>query len=85
MVDYKNSHYAILKTGEEFRRRREMALLNVEEETRLFKERLDSDFFEVDRAKNNGENYVKSGKHKRDTAAVEEFVESDAFNVIRNL
>lgn len=62
-----------------------MALLNVEEEVRLFGERIDNDTYKVDRAKNNGEDYVKTGKHKRDTEAVMEFVKSDAFDVIRNM
>lgn len=62
-----------------------MAMLSVEEETRKFRERLDSDFFAVDRSKNNGENYVESGKHKRDTEAVEELIKSDAFNIIRKM
>lgn len=62
-----------------------MALLNVEEETRLFSERIENDFYKVERAKNNGDDYVKTGKHKRDTEAVAQFVDSDAFDIIRNM
>lgn len=62
-----------------------MALLNVDEETRLFEDRINTDFYDVDRAKNNGEDYVGSGKHKRDTEAVKEFVASSAFDIIRKM
>ena len=53
-----------------------MALLNCEVEAKLFEERLNSDFYQVERAKNTGENYVDSGKLDRDTQAVEEYASS---------
>ena len=54
-------------------------------EERLFLERIEEGFYTVDRARNNGNDYVDSGRLNRDTEAVAAFVNSDAFDVIRNL
>lgn len=62
-----------------------MALLDSKEEARRFEERINSNFYSFDRAKNSGEDYVKSGKHKRDTKAVEKFAASDAFDAVRGM
>ncbi len=62
-----------------------MALLNIDQEKKLFLERIEDDFYSVERAKNSGEDYVLSGKLARDTKAVEEFASSSDFDIIRNL
>ncbi len=62
-----------------------MALLNEEKEGIIFEKMLESDKYKFDRAKNLGENYVESGKLDRDVKEIQEFVNSDAFEVIRKL
>ena len=56
-----------------------------EREERLFLERIDEGFYTVDRARNNGSDYVDSGRLDRDTEAVVAYTNSEEFNVIRNL
>ena len=56
-----------------------------EREESLFRKRIDEGFYTIESAGNSGDDYVDSGRIDRDTEAVAAFVNSDDFNVIREL
>ncbi len=60
-------------------------MIDFAEEEKAFRKRLDENFYTLDRAKNTGDDYVRSGKLDRDTEAVIAFSASSDFDVIRNL
>lgn len=58
-----------------------MALVNCEEATRRFEEKLRSGYFRHDRSLNNEVDYPTE-KEDRDTAGVEEFAKTGIFKVL---
>lgn len=60
-------------------------MMDIDLEEKIFRKRLETDFYYLERAKNNGDDYVASGKLERDTEAVVSFANSDAFDVIKKL
>lgn len=61
-----------------------MAVLNIEEETRLFEEKLNNNYFYKDRSKNTEEDYAVD-KESRDNHAVKDFLDSEYFGYIKNM
>ena len=60
-------------------------MLDIVKEELIFRERLENGFYSLDRAKNCGSDYVKSGKLDRDTKAVIEYAGSKEFDAIKAL
>lgn len=61
-----------------------MPRVNVQEETKLFGEKLRSGYFSTDRSKNNEVDYAEQ-KEQRDTLAVKEFTKTESFNYIKDM
>ena len=57
----------------------DMALINSEESTKRFEEKLKSGFYRKDRSRNTEVNYTKE-KQERDTKAVEEFTKTEIYH-----
>lgn len=61
-----------------------MPRVNVQEETRLFGEKLRNGYFSTERSKNNEVDYAEE-KEQRDTLAVKEFTNTAYFSHIRDM
>lgn len=61
-----------------------MPRVNVLEETRLFQERLETEYFATERSTNNEVVYAKE-KEPRDTKAVKMFTETQSFEYIKDM
>lgn len=61
-----------------------MPRVNVQEETRLFGEKLRKGYFATERSKNNEVDYAKE-KEQRDTKAVKDFTQTEYFEYIRDM
>lgn len=58
-----------------------MPLLDVKKETEIFKDKLNSGYYPLERSKNTEVDYAKE-KEARDTKAVDDFVKSELFEEI---
>lgn len=61
-----------------------MPRVNVQEETRLFGEKLRRDYFATERSKNSEVDYALE-KENRDTEAVKAFTQTETFEFIRDM
>lgn len=61
-----------------------MPRVDVREETKLFGERLQSNYYSKERSTNTEVDYAKV-KEPRDTQAVKDFIETETFNYIMNM
>lgn len=61
-----------------------MPRVDVQEETRLFGEKLRNGYFSTERSKNSEVNYAKE-KEERDTAAVKRFLKTPSFEYIKDM
>lgn len=61
-----------------------MPRVNVQEETRLFGEKLRKGYFSTERSKNSEVNYAQE-KEERDTEAVKRFLETPSFEYIKDM